>query len=204
MASARDPADLINASLVRIGWKQQIGNLYDGSAAATQALSIYGQTRDQMLRESTWDFAQRSLNLTLLKSAPVGGYIPPNGWDPTNFPPQPWRFEYEYPEDCLKVRTIKAQQLFVPNFDPQANRYSVASDNAYVPHKRVLLSNVESAIMVYTGRVTDPSLWAVDFTESFIDKLGELLGPALTGLQPAQMQAVQGARETEKAKMEQG
>ena len=69
----RSPADVVNASLVQIGWKNQVGDLLDGSAASQASLAIYGQTRDDLLRSSSWGFAQVTANLTLLKQPPPGG-----------------------------------------------------------------------------------------------------------------------------------
>lgn len=206
MASLSTAADIVNASLVRIGSKMSIGHLYDGSAAAQLALNTYGQTRDEMLRSQDWDFAQRTVALTLLKSAPTSGYIPGfSPWNPATNPAVPWLFEYGYVDDCLKVRAIKPTPIFAgPNFDPQPHTFSISNDNAFTPPQRVILTNVADALMVYTARVTDPSLWAVDFAEAFTNQLGERLAPALASLQVAQMEAAEGAVSTKMASMEQG
>lgn len=203
-SSLQNPADVVNAALVRIGWKQQIGNLRDGSAAADAALSLYGQTRDELLRTSNWDFAQRNIALTLLKSAPPGGYIPPTTWDPTINPPIPWTFSYVYPGDCIKLRAVKPTPIFIPEFDPSANRFSIDNDYSYTPAQRVILCNVPAALAVYTGRVTDPATWAPDFAEALIELLGERLAPGLVAAQAAQFEAAEATVQTQLAKMEQG
>ena len=117
-SSVTSPADVLNVTLRRIGYKGRVGNLYDGSLAAKRALDIYGQTRDELLRQNDWGFAERNLDMTLLKQAPKGGYIPPTLWTPA-YPPLPWLYEYARPGDCLKIRSIKAVPLFLPNMDPQ-------------------------------------------------------------------------------------
>lgn len=204
-SSVRDPADAINAALVRIGFRQQIGDLRDGSEAANHALNIFGQTRDDMLRSSDWDFAQGTIEMELQKEAPAAGYFPPNTWNADDYPPLPWKFQYAYPGDCLKVRAVKPPPFFLPNFNPQPNRFSVINDASDDASIRAIACNVPPpGIVIYTRRVTNPALWAVDFTEALIDELGARLAPALTGMQPAQMQAVTGKVETEQAKMEQG
>lgn len=205
MASLRTAADVVNVSLTRIGRKDAIGSLYDGSEASQLALTLYGQTRDQMLRDNDWDFAMRNMALTLLKFAPVGGYIPGiNPWDPATNPPIPWFFSYGYPDDCIKVRSIKPTPIFIPNFDPQINTFQIDNDNSYTPARRVILTDVENALMVYTGRVTDPATWAPDFAEALTNELGLRLAPALVGLEQAQAEAAQGAVKTNVAAMEQG
>lgn len=206
MASLSTPADIVNVALTRIGYRSSIGHLYDGSEAAILALNLYGQTRDEMLRSSDWDFAQRTVALTLLKSAPAGGYVPGwSPWNPATNPPVPWLYEYGYVDDCLKVRAIKPTPIFAgPNFDPQPHTFSISNDNAFSPPRRVILTNVADALMVYTGRVTDPSVWAVDFAEALTNALGERLAPALATLQAAQMEAAEGAVTKSMASMEQG
>lgn len=196
------PTDLINASLVQIGYKLLISNLYDGSAAAQKALAIYGQTRDDLLRQEDWDFAQRVVPLVLLKAAPANmTYLMP--WT-DQYPPPPWAFEYGYPDDMLKLRSVKATPIFNPPFDPQPNTYQLDNDNSFTPAKKVILCNVPDALAVYTAQVTDPTTWDASFTTALVDKLGERLAPALTEMGAAQMSAAQAGRDTRTAVMERG
>lgn len=202
-ASVQNPADVVNLSLSRMGYKLRVGNLYDGSMASTRALDIYAQTRDELLRQNDWGFAERNATLVLLKSAPVDGYIPPTTWS-TAYPPLPWLFEYEYPSDCLKVRAVKGVPLFVPNFDPQPNVYGIANDNSLDPPAKVLLCNVADAVLVYSGQVTDPSNWEADFVEAIAAALGRRLAPVLVGMDAAKLLVGDEAASTAIAEMEQG
>lgn len=204
LTSVKNPADLANVALARIGWKGgDIGNLYEGSAAAQVILDVYGQTRDTLLRAFQWDFAQRTIALTLQKSAPPGGYIPGvTPWVPASYPPPPWLFQYGYPDDCIKMRAVKPTPVFLPNFDPSDNPYSTANDST--SGDEVILTNVASALGIYTARVTDPTQWPADFTDAFADALAEGIAPGLANLQTAQMAAQIGAAEGGAAKMEQG
>lgn len=204
-SSLSNPEDLVNAALVRIGYKRQIGSIWDGSEAAQLALAVYGQTRDSMLRLGDWDFAQRNVAATLLKSAPVGGYFPPAVWDPNTNPPLNWLYEYTYPDDCLKLRSLRPlSPLFIPNFDPTPIEFSIDNDNAFVPARRVILSNLSNAAIVYTGRVTDPTQWAVDFTEALVEGLSEALGPALANLDAGKLEGAESRADKGMAEMEQG
>ena len=172
------PADVINLALVRIGYPHYIGDLYCGSEASAASLRIYSQTRDQLLRDGNWDFARRDLTMALLKQAPAGGYVPPNGWTPA-YPPQPWMYEYTWPEDCLKVRGVRPAALFLPVFDPQPYIYSTPNDDAFDPPRKVIVCNVADAILTYTGQVTDPLTWEVSFIEDLASELARRLVPAL-------------------------
>jgi hypothetical protein len=117
--SLRNPADLANNALARMGYKLQVGSLLDGSDHAQKILNVYGQARDEMLASFDFDFAERAVDLTLINQAPAGGYFPPTAWDPVNYPPPNFKFQYAYPSDAIKIRSLQFQPLFVLNADPR-------------------------------------------------------------------------------------
>jgi hypothetical protein len=199
--SLSSPAQIINNSLVRIGYKLRVGSLYEGSDAANKALAVYGQTRDEMLRDGDWGFAQRDVVLTLLKQAPTAGY---GTWNPATNPPLPYIYEYAYPADCLKVRALKSTPPQIPNFYPLAQPFRIQNDNNYTPPQKVILCDVGSAILTYTGRVTDPTTWQAGFTEALCAALGRRLLVALGNAQLIQAAASDEAAEDQIAKAEQG
>jgi hypothetical protein len=194
------PADIVNAALAQIGHKNRVGSLYEGSRAAKDALDVYGQTRDQLLRQGDWPFAQRDIVGNLTKSAPVGGYVPPNVWDPSVNPPLPWLFEYTYEDDFIKVRAVKPQPILIPNFSPQPYLFAVANQG----NQRVILSNVENAVITYVGQITDPTQMPPDFIEAFISALGRRLAPLLSNMDAAKMEAQVEQVETTLAERQQG
>ena len=168
-------AQVVNLALTRMGRQERIGHLYEGSKFAKAALLIYGQTRDSLLRGGNYDFAERNINASLLKSAPNGGYTPSRPWNGLTNPPPPWLFEYQYPADCLQVRNIKPIPIFVMNFDPQPHTWSVENDQYFTPAQKVILTNVQSAQLVYTAQVTDPTTWEADFLEAMAAALARRL-----------------------------
>lgn len=196
------PADVVNLALVRIGSKWLIGNIYDGSEPAQLAIAIYGQTRDEMLRKLTPGFAQRELPLALLKQAPDGGYVA-NPWT-TAFPQLPWTYEYAYPADMLILGSLRTTPLFIPNFDPQPNNWSIANDSALETPAKVILTDVSGAVATYTAQVTNPQVWEPDFIEAFAAELGRRLAPALVGLEQAKAEVADGQSEMMLDKSAQG
>lgn len=196
------PEDIINDALARIGYRGRITNIYDGSPAANAALNVYAQTRDEMLRQNDWGFAERTVALALLKQAPQYGYIPPIVWS-TAYPPLPWLFEYTYPPDCLKIRAVKGTPLFVPNFDPQPNVFNEPNDYSLVPPAKVIVCNVPSAILIYTGQVTDMTQWDTDFVEAVSAALGRRLAPTLVDLNATKLAAGDEGFTRDVAEMEQ-
>ncbi len=206
--SLQSPEDILNASLGRIGHATRIGDIYEGSPASAAALDIYAQTRDELLRQQDWGFAERNIAATLLKSAPVEGYaVAP--WNPVTNPPLPWLFEYAYPVDCLKVRAVKPTPVFVPNFSPRPFTFSVANDTIAGTAQQVILSSVPSAILVYTGQITDMLTWESLFVEALIDTLGRRLAPVLSAMnaqqeQDEKLETAQESNEVRLADMQRG
>lgn len=188
------PADVVNLALSRIGQADRIGSIYEGSKAAKAAIDVYSQTRDELLRDGDYGFAERNVAASLLKFAPPDGYFPPNLWDGTLYPPTPWLYEYAYPDDCLKVRSVKPQPLFVMNFDPQPNVFRIENDKYYTPSRKVILCNVENAMLVYSAQVTDPTVWEADFIEMFAAALGRKMAPVLATMDVAKFEAADEAQ----------
>ena len=111
-SSVSSPEDVVNLAFVRMGYPMRVGSLYEGSKQAKHALDIYASTRDELLRSTEPLFSEGNIVLSLLKSAPAAGYIPPITWNPANHPPYPWLYEYGYPTDCLKIRTSSRPRFY--------------------------------------------------------------------------------------------
>jgi hypothetical protein len=187
------PELVCNAALTRVGWTGGlIANMYDGTVQSNAALAIYGQTRDALLRSFDWGFAEFNAPLTLLKTAPVFGYSPPSttsSWT-TSYPPPPWIYEYQYPADCVKIRTLRSTNPVIPSFDPAPNTYRIADDTSLTSsNTKVVLTNLSAAFAIYTGQVTNPALWDDGFADSLIADLASKLGPLLKeGAQQQQLE----------------
>ena len=186
--SLSSPADVLNDSLKRIGYRLRVADLYDGSDAANHALDIYSQTRDVLQRDGDWQFVERNIVATTLKTAPAGGYFDA-AWNPTDYPPLPWKFSYTYPADCLRVRQLKSNGGFLFEPMPLPTLNAVVNDNGYTPPRRVIVGNLENPILVYAGRVTDPTSWPPDFTEALCAALARRLAPVLADLNVARIEA---------------
>jgi hypothetical protein len=187
LTSTSSPADVANQAFIRLGFRLRVGSLLDGSDHAQDVLNVYGQCRDELLSTFDYDFAERTLALTQLKAAPIGGYFPPNLWNPATHPPTGYLYEFAWPDNAIKIRSLKRQPLFAVNYDPQPVNFSEYNDRNYTPAQRTIVANIPNAIAVYTGRITDPSTWSVQFAEALAARLAVVLGPALVGLQASQI-----------------
>jgi hypothetical protein len=184
-ASTTSVEAICNAALDRIGYPESIAQIREGTRHARVAIRLYNQTRDDMLRKEDWGFPRRDATLTLLKSAPAGGYVPGfTPWTPASNPPMPYLYEYAYPADCLMLRAIKPPQIFQPVFTAYPNVFEVANDavplvGQTVAPGRVILCYLPNAMATYCGQVVDMSQWDVGFIEALIDKMAAGLAPAL-------------------------
>jgi hypothetical protein len=193
VASVQSPADIVNLGLSRSGNSERVGNLYDGSEFSKRALSLYSQTRDALLREADWGFPRRDIELTLLKVAPAGGYVPGfTAWNPAANPPRPYQFEYAYPSDCLMLRALRPPTIFQPNFTPTPQNWEIANDAVAVAGQatapgRVILCYLGDAIATYCGQVTDMTQWDVGFVEAVANEIARALsaGRQKQGEQPS-------------------
>lgn len=179
--------DLCNQALVEIGYPTRISSINEGSPAAIAALEIYSQTRDELLDEGRWPLARRAnIPLALLKGPPpAGGYNPGQPWSAT-YPPPGYLYEYLYPADCITLRAIVPPPSTMFVLDPKPAVWRVDNDNSLVdqngaaaPQQKVILTNIKDALAVYTGRVTDPSLWEPGFTISLVKRLAQKLARRL-------------------------
>lgn len=187
-SSVNSPEDILNLALIRLGYQTRIGSIFEGSKASKAALSIYAQTRDAVLREGDWGFAERNSAMVLIKQAPAGGYAPPNMWS-SEFPPPDWLYEVVYPTDALEIRAVKNVPVFVPDFAPRSYVFSVDNDSALTEPSKVILCNVFPGIIVYTGQITDPVDFEPDFVEDLAAALARRLGVLLGNQEAAKMEA---------------
>lgn len=156
-ASVTSPADVVNLALRKLGRSDRVGNLYDGSAAAKAALDIYAQTRDALLRQSDWGFAEKIAAAALSGSAA----------------PAPWSVEYTYPTDCMRLRNLFNASYLADKNNPLPVLYTVADDPA---RGKVIWCNAAAATLVYTAQVTDPARWEPLFVAALAEALAGWLG----------------------------
>jgi hypothetical protein len=169
-ASVNSPADVINLALVRIGYKTRIGSVWEGSMASKAALSIYAQTRDAVLREGDWQFAEQIVAATLTGNAA----------------PFPWSYEYVYPANCIKIRNLFSPGYALDTNNPTPTLWTVADSAAAA---KVIWSKAVGATLVYTAQVTNPANWEPGFVEALVAALARRLAAVLVSPQVAQAEA---------------
>ncbi|MGA3113503.1 MAG: hypothetical protein ABSF90_03615 [Syntrophobacteraceae bacterium] len=116
----------------------------------------------------------------------------------------PWLYEYAWPQSCVRLRQVKPPvnspsqgtntvpiwpgiNMASPGFGGSGsldNRvpYQISLDADSAGNQiKVILTNIEYALIVYTALVDDPNLWDDEFTEAYIFMLASHLVGALVG-----------------------
>lgn len=159
MSSSNTQTVIANMALGHLGNGQEIANLdTERTQEAIAMRRFYATARDEMLREFPWPFATGRATLGLVEE------------DPND----EWAFSYRYPSDCVKARRIvgslrnETRQSRVP--------YKIEQDATGI----LLLTDMEDAILEYTVREEDASLYPPDFVMALSLRLAAYTAPKLT------------------------
>jgi len=139
-------------ALRRLG-DDPITSLTDDSERARLCNAFYEDARDACLRSLPWNFAITRASLTQLSDSPVYGYD----------------YQFALPTDpyCLRVLAMEYEDYIfkVENFSTQG---------------RVLLTDEETAKIIYIARITDTTLFDSLFVDTLITKLASDLAYPVT------------------------
>lgn len=191
------PVDLCNMALDQISARTSITGINPATPpnnlAAQVASRTYQTQVDAVFRAAHWDCARLQGEFTLLKAA-RGTPENPSGALPE--PPVPWRYEYAYPSDCLKVRFVIPRPDLPAGSAPLMTNIGVVcqplvnTGMPFVPaidrdaagnQIKVVLTNACRAQGVYTGRIANPDLWDPALQNAIIGALGAWFCPPLSG-----------------------
>jgi hypothetical protein len=171
-------ADVVNEALALINNQGfvtgTIGNFTDGTVqnvTGTVANALYTLARDLVLSETNPEFARRQIT-----GVPPAGLVAPI---------TPWAAEYTYPSDGIRIRSVMPPasgngSLADPN-DPLPIRAAVAYDANILTPGKVVLTNQQNALLVYTTNIVGEAFWDSDFTEAVARRLANPFAMALAG-----------------------
>ena len=183
--------DIANEALGKIGTRNTITSLAEATNEAKRVNQFFDQTRQEILQKAHWGFARAVVALTLYKAAPYvdvpTGFTPPadaDAWT-SSYPMPPWLYEYSWPSNALLVQAIVPvlSNYSYPFILANAAAFQIGSDRnvANTADVRVLLTNLLSAIAVYTKDVDDPLLYPPLFIDAFSSALAAKIALPLTG-----------------------
>lgn len=157
----------------------------DGSTEADFFALFYEQYVKLIARSAPWNCLRKQASLSVLQAA-AGTSENPDG-ETIDTPPRPWTYAYAYPSDCVLARFILP---YLPSTDSQtpvlAGTYATAYAPAYIGSvkflvansaddegnpQRVILTNMQSAELVYTAFIEDPDMWDVHYQQTVVTAL---------------------------------
>ncbi len=177
----------------------------DTSPEATACRLYYNYIRDQALRASRWNFAKRTIDLTVWKALPgtpeATASATSTGLWSRAFPPPPWLYSYTIPVDYLYARRVIGQGSSVglpaPPIFPYTNtavtqwmpgaRFEIANDpynltgGALATPVKVINTDQENALFDYTCEANDETLWDSLFVQTMVSALSARLAIAISG-----------------------
>ncbi len=162
-----------NMALSNIGARSSIEDLTENTAEAQQINLWYDFARGEALESFDWSFARKRLTLALHADDPPDGV---------------WAYRYQYPADALVMRfienptntgSVEAINTAWDNNGSDAVMYQVEVDDA--KESKTILTNLESAVGVYTFDLQTTSLFSKLFIQTLAANLGYHIAMALTG-----------------------
>ena len=152
MSLTTTETSICNSALIKIG-ADRINSLTETNKRAQLCSEQYSKVRDEVLRSHPWNFAITRASLTQLSDSPVYGYD----------------YQFALPTDpyCLRVLAMEYEDYIfkVENFSTQG---------------RVLLTDEETAKIIYIARITDTTLFDSLFVDTLITKLASDLAYPVT------------------------
>lgn len=161
--SISSKTDAANLALGNLGVSKEIANIdSENSAEAIACRRFFDTAVGAVLRDFDWPFARTSATLSLVAS------------DPT----VEWDYSYTYPTDCVNFHRIMSGT----RTDDQDSRVPHAI--YYGASGKLIYTDMEDAVGVYTKLVNSPSLWDEDFSVAFSYRLAAYIAPKVTGDNP--------------------
>jgi hypothetical protein len=163
---ATSAVTISNMALSRIGARSTIASLTEDSNEARHCKLLFDHARDATLEAFDWNFARVRVALAELGDEPTG-----------------WSYRYAYPSNCIQPRFLEA-----PTRTERRLPYRIEAKADL--SGRVILTDVEDAVLVYTARVTDPALFTPSFVTALSWRLGADLAIPITGKESLQQRCL--------------
>jgi len=170
--------DIANRALQLVGTRTTIASLSDNTNEAIQCNLCYTAIRDWCHSIENWNFARKTVALASAKSValPIGTWT-------TASPAPPWLNEYTVPGDFIRaiyVTNMNHNNNPATSYDGEPQRFAVATDTIAALQQEVILTNQGNAILTYTSRVSDPTLWPLFFERVVVSAVARTICLALT------------------------
>lgn len=168
--------DIANRALQMMASRNVITSLTDGSNEAANANMLYTPTLDWCLGITNWNFARKTAVLVLSKTRNVT----PITWSATE-PAPPWRYEYEYPADCIRLHYVTNMVVANTKWTGMPQKFAVTTGIISAAPRTVILTDETNALGVYTYRNVTIDNWSSLFNQAFTSTLAWMLAGPVSG-----------------------
>ena len=161
-------------ALSHIGAGDSIVSLTTDVSATVDSVNAFLEiTREQTLRDFPWPFATVTADSTLVTTAATNAFALVEE-DPND----EWGFSYVYPTDCAEIRRIwSGLRQDVPG---SRVPYRIGfAGTVTTATGRLIFTDMEDAVMEYTGLVTDNTIYPADFVMAWSYRLAWHIAPRL-------------------------
>ena len=134
--------EICNIALSNIG-SSRIPDINEESEPARMCRIMYDPTRQLVLQDHDWGFAERRELLALLSITPVG-----------------FTYAYQYPNGC-----VQAREIFQSVDGEKPIDFTVMSQDSMA--SQMILTEEENATLVYTGDITNTTMFSPAFIWAF-------------------------------------
>lgn len=165
---AESNTELANLAISHLGIGGEIADLAeegDNSEEANACRRFYDVALKATLRDFDWIFARKVAELTEIEDDD----------DDIDIASE-WAYVYRYPTDAVCLRRISSGA----RNDSRQSRIEF-SETYDATYGRVILTDQESAVMIYTMYQSNPLYYPADFELAFTLRLAYLIAPRLAG-----------------------
>jgi hypothetical protein len=190
--------DICNEALSVMGSRSTIASLSENSAEAIQCNLRFETIRDQLFRLAHWGFAKKYGTAAMLKSAPgTTENTDAQGVWSNDWPPPPWLYSYAYPAEGILVRAVLPQPYTLatqttpiypyssttvqPQFTRAAKFKTGLDTDSNGNTVRAIFTNQQQALLCYTAKITDTTLFDSLFRTALIHALASEIAFPLSG-----------------------
>lgn len=157
---AQDQVSIYNLALSAVGTRARISATDEQTREAQICNTWYPLVRDTALRAANWASCKSTARLALNAEASSD-----SEWTEGD-PEPPWSYRYGLPSDFLYPRWL----------DTYAN-FALCSYN----NTTMLLTNVETPVLIYTAKNTNPATWDPDLYRAVVFALAASIALPLHG-----------------------
>lgn len=194
--------DVWNLALTKIDISQTVQSVNDGTPAAGACSRWYDFARKRVLERCWWDFATKSAALALILDQSTL-----TQQSQLTFPG--WRYIYARPNDCLRALAVTTQYGMRLNPFTRSWWYDMSQAPQWGPYRPPwrqaidtlspsgpgnaidILTDQDSAWLVYVQDVTNVNLWSMAFMECVAWNLAVPIAGPLSANQEAKKMAVE-------------